>query len=337
MEMLALPDDGRIELSIVSTLYRSAAYIEEFYHRMTGSARHVTNSYEIIFVDDGSPDNSLEIAVSLSRKDAAVSVVELSRNFGHHAAILAGLTHARGACVFMIDVDLEEQPEWLEQFWQAYQTKQYDVIAGVQARRGGQWFRRFSGQLFYRLFNLMSDQQILVNQMTARLMSRAYVDALLRLRDKNLFLAGNLAWVGFRQQPLRLERKVRASQSSYTLVRRLGLFINAITSFTSYPLHIVFFVGLVISMAALLGALSVVVNKLLHPEAVLLGFASLIVSIWLLGGLTILFVGVVGIYLSRVFVEVKPRPQFIVRQLHRQGGEVITRRVQPESATEALD
>ena len=145
-----------MKLSIVTTLYKSSPYIDEFYARISKEAQKITDDYEIIFVDDGSPDDSLQKAVALYEKDSKVKVIELSRNFGHHKAIMTGLSHAKGEFVFLIDSDLEEEPELLGKFWEElHKEKELDVVFGVQESRKGGWFEKFTGGLFWKLINFM--------------------------------------------------------------------------------------------------------------------------------------------------------------------------------------
>lgn len=304
-----------MKLTIVTTLYRSAPFIAEFYKRITASALMVTDEYEIIMVDDGSPDDSLQKSLEIQSNDPHVTVVELSRNFGHHKAILAGLAQASGERIFLLDVDLEEQPEWLPDFWQEMEERGCDVVYGVQPERRGNAFRRWSGSLFYRLFNAVSETRIVENACTIRLMTKHYVCSLLSLRDQNLFLAGNVAWVGFNQQARCVEKQQRKT-SSYSLRIRIQLFWSAVTSFSSHPLQIVFAVGLIISSGSALFGMYYFLRKLFWPEATLSGYTSLILSIWFLGGLNILFIGVIGYYIAKIFNEAKGRPQYIVRQVY---------------------
>lgn len=306
-----------MKLSIVTTLYRSAPYVAEFHARITAAAVQITDDYEIIMVDDGSPDDSLQKSLAIQAVDPHVTVVELSRNFGHHKAIVAGLAQARGERIFLLDVDLEEQPEWLPDFWQEMEGRGSDVVFGVQRERRGSPFRRWSGSLFYRLFNAVSETKIPENVCTIRLMTKPYVDALLQMRDQNLFLAGNLAWVGFHQRTLAVEKCIRG-ESSYSLTKRLRLFWDGVTSFSSHPLQLVFAVGLAISGGSALFGSYLFLRKLFAPETTLSGYTSIILSVWFLGGLNILFIGVVGYYVAGIFNEAKKRPQYIVRQVHRQ-------------------
>jgi putative glycosyltransferase len=313
---ILLAESQTVKLSIVSTMYRSAPFVAEFHDRMTKAARVVTDDYEIVLVNDGSPDDSLQRAVALTHSDTHVKVVDLSRNFGHHHAILAGLSQAEGERVFLIDIDLEEQPEWLSLFAREQDSSQADVVFGVQLERVGGVVSRHFGVWFYRLFNALSEIKIAENPCTVRIMTRDFVRALLTLRDRNLFLAGNFAWAGFEQRPLAVQKERRRGASNYTIRRTIRLFFDAVSSFSSYPLRAIFVTGFVISLLSGLFGLEMIVRKLLHPEAVALGFSSVIVSLWFLGGLIIFFLGVIGLYLSKIFIEVKDRPSFIIRKIH---------------------
>lgn len=159
-----------MRLSIVTTLYKSSQYVDAFYKRISKEAKKVTEDYEIIFVDDGSPDDSLKKCVFLYEKDKKVKVIELSRNFGHHKAIMTGLSYAKGDFVFLIDSDLEEEPELLGKFWKELQSEEdLDVVYGVQEARKGNWFEQWSGDLFYKAFNTISHVNVPKNLITCRL------------------------------------------------------------------------------------------------------------------------------------------------------------------------
>jgi putative glycosyltransferase len=303
----------RPPLSIVATLYGSAAHLEAFYARMTAVASRLFPDYELILVDDGSPDRSLEIAVSLCARDARVRVIELSRNFGHHRAMMTGLARARGELVFLIDCDLEEQPEWLDGFASRLQESNGDVVYGVQDARRGTWFERMSGALFYRIFNLLSDFPVPGNVSTARLMKRAYVRSLVAHRDRELFIAGLWAATGYRQVPMPVTKK-SLSPTTYTLRRRVRVLIDAVTSFSRRPLVLVFYLGTAIVAISIVAAAYLIWRQM--TAGFLPGWASVVVSVWLLGGLTLFSIGLVGIYLSRVFIESKRRPLTVVRKVY---------------------
>jgi len=316
-----------VKLSIVTSLYHSARYLEEFHRRTSAAAAQVTDDFELVLVNDGSPDDSLEVAVRLHRADPRVRVIDLARNFGHHKALMTGLAHARGDLIFLIDADLEEEPELLPRFHAEMQATGAEVIYGVQARRKGDWFERLSGWCFYRLFNLLSSHPIPANLITARLMTRRYVAALLLHRESEVFLGGVWAITGFRQLPLQVVKHSHG-HTTYNLWRRLALLVNAITSFSSRPLRMVFYLGALIFLVSSLAAAYLVCLRL-FVHGFTLGWPSVVVSIWMIDGLTIFCIGVVGIYVSKIFTESKRRPYTIVRDIYERAEEPESHVVHP--------
>jgi putative glycosyltransferase len=306
-----------MKLSIVATLYQSAPYINEFYERASVAARQlVGENFEIVLVNDGSPDNSLDLAVKLTEMDAHVVVVDLSRNFGHHKAMMTGLAHAKGQRVFLIDSDLEEEPECLSSFAAQMDQEACDVVYGVQERRKGGWFERVSGRCFYRFFNALTGLALPENIVTARLMTRRYVDALLRHQEREVFMAGLWHITGFTQHAQTIT-KHSTSETTYTFRKKISVLVNSVTSFSNAPLISIFYIGVSISLFALFYIAYLLIRWQFFSKP-LSGWISTIASIWLLGGLIILFIGVVGIYLSKIFSETKQRPYTIVRQIYEQ-------------------
>lgn len=306
-----------MKLSIVATLYRSAPCLAEFHARCTRVAQAFAgDDYEIVLVNDGSPDDSLERAVALTRADPHLVVVDLSRNFGHHKAMMTGLEHSRGERVFLIDSDLEEEPEWLPEFARAMEEENVDVVYGRQEERKGGWFERWSGEAYYTLFNWLTDIEHPRNIVTARLMTRRYVEALLRYRERELVISCLWVSAGFRQSE-KVVKKHSSSATTYSLSRKISHAVNAITSFSEVPLRLIFYVGMAIFTVSMVYALDLIVARLFFRQIVD-GWTSVMVSIWVLGGLVISFVGIIGIYLSKVFSETKQRPYTIVREVHGQ-------------------
>jgi putative glycosyltransferase len=304
-----------MKLSIVATLYQSAPYIEEFYQRASAAARQlVGDDYEILLVNDGSPDNSLDIAVKLTENDRHVVVVDLSRNFGHHKAMMTGLAYSKGHHVFLIDSDLEEEPEWAISFAAQMEIDKGDVVYGVQEQRKGDVLERWTGQWFYRLFKALTGLELPSNIVTARMMTRRYVDSLLRHEERELFLAGLWHITGFSQTP-QIIRKHSTSQTTYTFRRKMSLLVNSVTSFSNAPLVSIFYIGISISVIAVIYIAYLSVHWMFLAQP-LSGWTSVMASIWLLGGMVISFIGVVGIYLSKIFTETKRRPYTIVRQVY---------------------
>ncbi len=304
-----------MKLSIVATLYKSEDYVEEFCRRASECAEQlVSDDFEIVLVNDGSPDNSLEIAVEIAAVNTNVVVVDLSRNFGHHKAMMTGLDYAQGERVFLIDVDLEENPEWLLRFTEELNEQGCDVVYGVQKKRKGGIFERVSGKVFYYLFRKITGLSIPEDVTTARLMTRRYVDALLMHDEREVFLAGLWLITGFLQCPL-VVSKQHSSETTYSLFHKLSIFVNSITSFSNIPLISIFYVGVAILLVSGGFATYLMISWLLFSNSVS-GWTSVMVSIWFLGGLMISLIGVVGIYLAKVFSETKRRPYTIVRQVY---------------------
>lgn len=301
-------------LSIVTTLYNSAPYLEEFHLRVSNAAKQIAPDYEIILVNDGSPDNSLDVAISIHMKDERVRVIDLSRNFGHHKAIMTGLTHARGELVFLLDSDLEEEPELLLEFYETFKATKADVVFGVQKRRKGDFFERISGGLYFKVFNLFSTHSIVPNHITARLMTGKYVSALTKHQEREFVMSGLWALTGFNQVPV-FVTKHHTSPSAYNLRRKFSHLVNAITSFSNKPLIFIFYLGTLIMIVASIAALDLIIRRLFFG-VMLEGWASLIVSIWLLGGITIFCLGVIGIYLAKIFTETKQRPYTIIKNVY---------------------
>ncbi len=303
-----------MKLSIVATLYQTASYLDEFYRRAASAARGMTDDYEIVLVNDGSPDDALVRAVRLTESDGNVVLIDLSRNFGHHKAMMTGLSYTLGEKVFLIDSDLEEEPEWLLSFSEQMEQDGCDVVYGVQEQRRGGWFEKWSGQWFYKFFRIITGMALPENIVTARLMTRRYVDALLRHDEREVFIAGLWHVTGFDQRPQVIIKR-KASETTYNFRRKMSLFVNSVTSFSNAPLRAIFYIGIAISLLAGLSAIYLIVNWLFFSKP-LSGWTSVMASIWLLGGAIISFIGVIGIYLAKIFSETKRRPYTIVRHIY---------------------
>lgn len=304
-----------MDISIISTLYRSEPFIVELVERCKAAAEKLTSDYEIILVDDGSPDNSLAVATKIAANDPHVMVVELSRNFGHHRAIMEGIAHASGQRVFLLDSDLEEPPEVLLPFDQIMSEKNCDVVYGVHGQSNGSWLRRYTSKHFWRVFGFIGTTNTPSDICNVRLMNRKYIDALLLLPENDVFLGGLFYWVGFKQVPTLVERRINRSRSTYSFVARVRLAFRAILSFSDAPLRGIFWFGTIVAILSSLVALYFIAHWMRTPTTPM-GFTALIVSIWFLGGTIIACLGVLGMYLSYIFSETKSRPRTIVRKIH---------------------
>jgi len=304
-----------MRLSVVATLYRSATTIAEFHARVVAAATQVTDDIEIVLVNDGSPDNSLALALALVQQDPRVIVVDLARNFGHHKAMMTGLAHASGDLVFLLDCDLEEPPELLQEFRATLEREDCDVVYGVQRLRRGGLVERVTGDLFFRLTEMLSDHTIPRNVVTARLMRREYVRALVRYRDREFMIAHLWAITGFRQVAVPVD-KLSLSPTTYSLRRRIQMAVKHVTTTSTKLLYVFLYSGMVICTLSVLVTLFYLVRYFTSGIGVD-GFTSLIVSVWFFGGTTVLILGVLGIYIANILSETRRRPYAVVRRVHR--------------------
>ena len=307
-------------LSIVSTLYYSDQFLPEFIARCQSAMDQFGKTAELILVDDGSPDRSLETAMFFAKKDPRIVVVSLSRNFGHHAAILTGLAQCRGELIFFVDSDLEEDPALVSQFHDVMIGEKVDVVFGIHDQIVGSKMRRLSSSLFWKLFNILSEIKTPPNICNIRLMNRNYVEALLSMPERSVFLGGMFVWAGFKQRPFKVVRSINRAESTYNLTRRLALMISSLVSFSSKPLHLLFWVGNSISIVSFLVAIFYFIAKIMNPASVLSGFTAIIISVWFLSGLIIASIGLVGLYISYIYREVKARPRTIVSSIYQSDG-----------------
>jgi len=298
-------------LSIVTSMFKSSSTLKEFCVRSAAAAAQLTPDFEIVLVNDGSPDDSLALALEARDREPRIRVIDLSRNFGHHKALMTGLAHARGELVFLIDCDLEEEPEWLARFHDVLTRSGADVAYGVQDTRKGNWFERVTGKLFFGVFNRLLVQPIPENIITVRLMTRRYVRALVGHEDREVCLAGLWVLTGFDQRPVVVHKHSRA-ESSYTIRRRISVLVDAITSFSNRPLVYIFQIGVAVMLLSIAAGV-LLIEQSLSGHVGVPGWASIMVSIWFLGGLTIFCVGIIGVYLAKVFTETKRRPYTVVR------------------------
>lgn len=305
-----------MRLSIVSTVYKSQSHLMEFYQAMTGIAKKSFKAdYEFIIVNDGSPDESINILKLVAKDDKNLVLVDLTRNFGHHNAIMAGLAEATGELVFLIDSDLEEDPELLETFYKILMAESMDSVYGTQINRKGALVERIGGALFYSTFNVLSKIKIPRNLSTVRLMTRRYVEALLLFNESEIFLGGIWAAVGYKQRGIEFE-KTKRKGTSYSLSARSALALKALPSFSSAPLIIIWAGGFGLSLLSLVYVLFLVVNWAFFatPPS---GWTSLLASVWLIGSFLLLSIGVLAVYLATIFSEVKGRPHYLVREIIR--------------------
>lgn len=305
-----------VKITVLTTLYFSEPYLNEFYDRIKNVLKQISNNYEIIFVNDGSPDGCVPKVLELQRQDSSIVLIDLSRNFGHHQAIMTGLQHVSGDYIFLIDADLEEDPELLLTFFNKIQEdKSIDVVYGVQRKRKGNFAERITGSIFYKILNMLTKTDYPANTLTARLMKRNYVASVTKYEEKAIDIWAIFVLAGYNQEGVCVEKKHKG-ESTYTFSKRLAMGIESITSFSHRPLYSIFFIGIVWLVISTINVLFILSKKWIFGVPIE-GWSSIMASVWLIGGITIFLIGVIGIYLSKMFLELKSRPLSIIRTIYR--------------------
>ena len=297
-------------LSVVAPVYNEEGTIEEFYTRVCAALDGLR--FELVLVDDGSRDSSAEILDRLADGDPRVRVISLSRNFGHQTALTAGLDHAGGDAVVMLDADLQDPPELIPRMLDRWRAG-CDVVYAVRDEREGESrFKLATARWFYKLFDKLAQVDLEHNSGDFRLLDRLALDALLSMRERNRFLRGMTVWVGYTQAAVPYNRDPRyAGETKYTLSKMLKFSLDAISSFSHRPLQLATLLGFVISTLAFIAIPVVVGLRLAHSY--LPGFGTLTIAVLLLGGIQLIAIGITGEYVGRIYDEVKGRPLYLVR------------------------
>jgi polyisoprenyl-phosphate glycosyltransferase len=310
---LSLRRSWRPVLSVVVPAYNEAMGLERFHVRLAGALAGLHN-WEVVYVNDGSSDGTLSVMEGLQRADDRVAVVSLSRNFGKETAMTAGLDHAVGDAVVIIDADLQDPPELIPDLVARWRDGFDMVYAKRRTRDGDSWLKRGTAKGFYRLIHRMGDLKIPQDAGDFRLMSRRTVDAVRQLREQHRFMKGLFAWVGYPTTFVLYDREPRcAGISKWSYWKLWNLAIEGITSFTVMPLKLASYVGLGVALMSVVYAAVVIVKKLLIGNPVA-GYPSLMTVVLFLGGVQLMFLGVIGEYVGRVFNETKQRPLYLVER-----------------------
>jgi dolichol-phosphate mannosyltransferase len=303
--------------SVVAPIFNEEAVLLPFYQRVVQVMEQLGEPFEIVLVNDGSRDTSLVLMRDLYEDDPRVRIIDFSRNFGHQAAITAGMTFARGAAVIILDADLQDPPEVIPELIAQWRQGAEVVYAQRTERLGESAFKRMTALLFYRLLRRMTTVDIPADTGDFRLLDRRVVDVLRGLPEHHRFMRGLSAWVGFRQVAVPYQRQQRlAGETKYPLRKMLRLAADAMTSFSYVPLRLATSFGFVLATLSLLGIVVAVFLRLTHQAIV--GQASTLILVLLLGGVQLIFLGVLGEYLGRIYDEVRGRPLYIVRSLWEQ-------------------
>jgi polyisoprenyl-phosphate glycosyltransferase len=332
--MCGMPDSPRgrrRKISAIIACYRDAPAIPIMYDRLTTVFANLGVDYEIIFVNDASPDNADEVLAELSGRDPHVTVVTHSRNFGSQSAFTSGMRICSGDAVVLLDGDLQDPPELIEAFYARW-LEGYDVVYGARVARDANRFLRVSYRIFYRLFRAASYVPVPLDAGDFSLMDRRVVDALNRLPETNRFLRGLRAWVGFRQIGVPYHRPERMfGKTTNSLLRNIGWARKAIFSFSYVPLELITVLGILTTIAAFVAIVIEIVVRIVSPSSAPTGITSIIVLILFIGGIQLLCLSVIGSYLAHIYEEVKRRPPYIVAGIRNRPAAPDMRREPPET------
>ena len=299
-------------LSIVVPVYNEDEVLPIFHSRLVAALTGIEGGWEVIYVNDGSKDGTLRILNELQRADASVGFASLSRNFGKEAAMSAGLKLSRGSAVILIDADLQDPPELIPEMVQTWRQGADVVNMRRRSRQGETWFKKASAHWFYRVINGLSEVPIPEDVGDFRLLSRRSVEALNQLPERNRFMKGLFAWIGYKQVTLEYDRHARAAgETKWPYLKLLNFAIEGITGFSVVPLRLASYAGFLTALGAFIYALVLLVKTLTVGESVK-GFPTLILTILILGGLQLMAMGIIGEYLGRLFMESKRRPLYLL-------------------------
>ena len=312
----SLDPDQRPVISVIVPIFNEEEVIPELHRRMAAVLGNIGQPWELVCVNDGSRDASLSMLLSLREQDARVKIINFSRNFGHQIAITAGMDYALGDAIAIIDADLQDPPELIGEMFDKWREG-YEVVYAVRAHRQGESrFKLWTASAFYRLMRRITDVEIPVNTGDFRLIDRQVLLTMRRLREKHRFMRGLSSWVGFRQIGIEYQRAERfAGDTKYPLSKMLRLTLDAITSFSYLPLRLSTYFGFFLALASLVGIVTTIALRLSGNNA-FFGQASTLVAVLFLGGIQLIFLGVIGEYLARIYDDVKARPLYVVSRAY---------------------
>jgi dolichol-phosphate mannosyltransferase len=307
-----------VQLSVIIPVLNEEANVDQLYQRLTQVMVGMHLPYELVFVNDGSTDQTLLRVRNLRQADKCVRYLDFSRNFGHQVAVSAGIDYSRGETIVIIDADLQDPPELIPRMYQML-AEGYEVVYAKRLRRKGEtFFKRFTAKLFYRLFNWGSNIQIPLDTGDFRIISNHIVRVLRNMPEKHKFLRGQISWIGFRQTYIEYERDARAGgKSNYPLRKMLRFALDGLTGFSTLPLKIATLTGFAISGTAFVFILVIIVTRIFSKELGIYiqpGWASTLIVVLFLGGIQLIGIGILGEYIGRVYENIKGRPLYILRQ-----------------------
>ena len=312
------PSNERASISVVAPVYQEEATIGEFLSRCRAvlDSINLPGGWEIILVDDGSSDHSMQRMREAAALDGRIRAIRLSRNFGHQIAISVGIDHASGDAIVIIDSDLQDPPETIARMVEEWK-RGAEVVYGVRtSRKGERALKLLTARVFYRSLAYLSETPVSTDTGDFRLLDRKVVEVLRSMREENRYLRGMVPWIGFRQVGVEYAREARfAGESKYSLSKMTRLAMNGVTAFSERPLQVAFQLGACITAASFGYLLWILISVIIGPSHSIAGFASLMCVILFLGGVQLLSVGLLGLYVGRIFREVKRRPLYVIDEV----------------------
>lgn len=304
------------QYSFIIPVYNEEATLLELYRRVRAVMDRMDGAVELILVDDGSRDRSLQIIRDLHQKDPSVCYLSLARNFGHQIAVTAGLNHVRGRAAVILDADLQDPPELIPDLVEKWQQGYQVIYAQRTQRRQEFWFKRLTAYVFYRLLKQLADVEIPTDTGDFCLLDRRVVDVLNAMPERNRYVRGLRSWVGFHQTAIQFERDPRfAGEVKYTFRKSWSLAVNGLVSFSRIPLRISTYVGLITAFIALLMAILVLYWRFFEPRSALTGYAAIAAAVFFIGAVQLVCLGILGEYIGRIYEEVKGRPLYTLGEV----------------------
>lgn len=307
--------DNQITCSVVVPMYNEEEVAHETFKRLKKAMSEIGETYEVIFVNDGSRDKTAEILTALCDEEETFKLIDFSRNFGHQIAITAGMDYSSGECVVVIDGDLQDPPEVIGEMIQKWKEG-YDVVYGKRLKRKGDTlFKKVTAKIFYRFLRRMTDVDIPVDTGDFRLIDAKLIDDLKRINEKHRYVRGLISWLGYKQTAVEFVREERfAGETKYPLKKMISFAVDAITSFSYKPLRLATVVGSLVALLSILYLVVVIVQRLFFGETVVEGWASTLAVSLFFNGIMLMMLGIIGSYIGRIYDEVKNRPLYIVNK-----------------------
>lgn len=301
-------------LSIVIPLHNEEGNLPHLHQRLIPVLQDITAAYEIVYVNDGSKDATLSIVKALAVQDKRVRYISFSRNFGHQMAIMSGIEHAHGEAVIVMDGDLQDPPELIPHLWAKYKEGYKVVYAQRRSREGETLFKKWTAKVFYRILKKTTQIKIPLDTGDFRLIDRKVIDYLKQMPERNKFLRGQIAWIGFKQAAVFYDRESRfTGKTNFSFSKMFQFALDGITAFSNYPLRMATVMGFVVSAISFIVILYALYSKFVLDRTIT-GWTSLIISVLFIGGVQLIAIGIIGEYISRINSDVRKRPLYVIEE-----------------------